>query len=91
MVLKLNDLMKPTKKRQQEIIEADILLVTSQEIDRRGEESEDEEEARRFMDDVLEKLRRGIRRLGVIGGAADRRHGGSRAPLCRRVRRGDED
>ncbi len=67
VVLKLNDLMKPTKKRQQEIIEADILLVTSQEIDRRGEETEDEEEARQFMDDVLEKLRRGIRRLASLG------------------------
>ena len=83
--------MKPTKKRQQEIIEADILLVTSQEIDRRGEETEDEEEARRFMDDVLEKLRRGIRRLGVIGGAAYGGRRRSRAPLRRRARRGDED
>jgi hypothetical protein len=66
VVLKLNDLMKPSKKRQQEIIEADVLLVTSQEIDRRGEETEDEEEARRFMDEVLEKLRRGIRRLASL-------------------------
>src|SRR5439155_13631710 len=66
-VLKLNDLMKPTKKRQQEITEADVLLVTSQEIDRRGEETGDEEEARRFMDEVLEKLRRGIRRLASLG------------------------
>lgn len=67
LVLKLNDLMKPTKKRQQEITEANMLLVTSQEIDRRGEEMEDEEEARRFMDDVLEKLRRGMRRLASFG------------------------
>jgi hypothetical protein len=67
VVLKLNDLMKPTKRRQQEIIEADIVLVTSQEIDRRGEETEDEEEARQFMDSVLEKLRRGIRRLASLG------------------------
>jgi hypothetical protein len=67
VVLKLNDLMKPTKKRLQEISEADILLTTSQEIDRRGEETEDEEEARRFMDEVLEKLRRGIRRLAALG------------------------
>jgi hypothetical protein len=59
--------MKPTKKRQQEIIEADIVLVTSQEIDRRGEETEDEEEARQFMDSVLEKLRRGVRRLASLG------------------------
>ena len=67
VVLKLNELMKPSKKRQQEIIVADVLLVTSQEIDRRGEETEDEEEARRFMDEVLEKLRRGIRRLASLG------------------------
>jgi hypothetical protein len=67
LVLKLNDLMKPTKKRLQEIAEADILLVTSQEIDRRGEETEDEEEARRFMNDMLEKLRRGLRRLAALG------------------------
>jgi PglZ domain len=67
VVLKLNELMKPSKKRQQEIIAADVVLVTSQEIDRRGEETEDEEEARRFMDEVLEKLRRGIRRLASLG------------------------
>jgi len=67
LALKLNDLMKPTKKQQQEMSEAGIILVTSQEIDRRGEETEDEEEARRFMDEVLEKLRRGIRRLASLG------------------------
>lgn len=67
LVLKLNDLMKPTKKRREAIAEADLILVTSQEIDRRGEETEDEEEARRFMDEVLEKLRRGIRRLAALG------------------------
>ena len=66
-VLKLNDLMKPTKRRQQEIADGEIVLVTSQEIDRRGEETEDEEEARRFMDEVLEKLRLGIRRLASLG------------------------
>jgi hypothetical protein len=59
--------MKPSKRCQQEMIEADILLVTSQEIDRRGEETADEEEARQFMDDVLEKLRRGIPRLASLG------------------------
>lgn len=67
LILKLNDLMKPTKKRLQEMLAATIVLVTSQEIDRRGEETEDEEEARRFMDDVLEKLRRGLRRLASLG------------------------
>lgn len=67
LVLKLNELMKPAKKRQQEIAGADVLLITSQEIDRRGEEAEDGEEARRFMDEVLEKLRRGVRRLALLG------------------------
>ena len=37
-VLKLKDLIKPSKKHQQEIKEADLILVTSQEIDRLGEE-----------------------------------------------------
>ena len=67
LVLKLNDLMKPSKKRREAITEADVVLVTSQEIDRRGEETSDEEEARRFMDEVLEKLRRGIRTLASLG------------------------
>ena len=66
-VLKLNELMKPTKKRREDIAKADLILVTSQEIDRYGEETEDEEEARRFMDEVLEKLRRGIRNLAFLG------------------------
>jgi hypothetical protein len=43
------------------------VVVTSQEIDRRGEEIEDEEEARRYMDEVLDKLRRSIRTLGKLG------------------------
>jgi hypothetical protein len=66
-VLKLNDLMKPTKKRSDEIEGAQLLLMTSQEIDRRGEETSDEEEARLFMAEVLEKVRRGIRRLASMG------------------------
>lgn len=65
--LKLNHLMKPSKKRRAEIEAADFILVTSQEIDRRGEEVEDEEEARRYMDEVLDKIRRGIRTLAKLG------------------------
>ncbi|MBN1854454.1 MAG: PglZ domain-containing protein [Pirellulales bacterium] len=64
---KLNNLMKPSKKQREEIEGADFTLVTSQEIDRRGEETEDEEEARRYMDEVLDKLRRGVRTLGKLG------------------------
>jgi hypothetical protein len=36
-------------------------------MDRRGEETEDESEARLYMDEVLDKLRRGIRRLASLG------------------------
>jgi hypothetical protein len=65
--LKLNDLIKPSKKLRDEIAAADFVVVTSQEIDRRGEEAEDEDEARRYMDEVLDKLRRGVRRLAAFG------------------------
>jgi PglZ domain-containing protein len=67
LVLKVSELMKPTKKRQEEIQRASLILVTSQEIDRLGEEAEDESEARQYMDEVLEKLRKGIRRLSALG------------------------
>ncbi|HOK77036.1 MAG TPA: PglZ domain-containing protein [Verrucomicrobiota bacterium] len=67
LVLKLSELMKPTRKQQERIQQAMLLVVTSQEIDRRGEEAEDEAEARRYMDEVLGKLRKGIRRLGALG------------------------
>lgn len=65
--LKLNELMKPKKSLKDEIAKAELVLVTSQEIDRRGEETSDEEEARRYVDEVLEKLRRGVRRLAELG------------------------
>ena len=65
--LKLNGLIKPSKKLRDEIGAADFVLVTSQEIDRRGENAEDEDEARRYMDEVLDKLRKGVRRLASLG------------------------
>lgn len=65
--LKLNDLIKPSKKLRDEISAAELVLVTSQEIDRRGENVEDEDEARRYMDEVLDKLRKGVRRLASLG------------------------
>ncbi len=65
--LKLNDVIKPTKKTQERIAEASLVVVTSQEIDRRGEDGEDEDEVHRLMSEVLEKLRRGIRRLAALG------------------------
>src|SRR5690606_15215911 len=46
---------------------ANLLVVTSQEIDRIGEEGSEEDEARVYMEDVLEKLRRGIRNLAAAG------------------------
>jgi hypothetical protein len=67
LVLKVLELMKPTKKRQEEIQHASLIVVTSQEIDRLGEEAEDESEARQYMEEVLEKLRKGIRRLSALG------------------------
>ncbi len=65
--VKLNDLLRFSRKLQEAVGTADLVLVTSQEIDRRGEEAEDEDEARRYMDEVLDKLRRAIRRLAALG------------------------
>jgi hypothetical protein len=65
-VCKLNELIKPSPKRKQAIKEADIILVTSQEIDRWGEDADDESEIRIYIDEVLEKLRKSIRRLAAM-------------------------
>ena len=65
-VCKLNELIKPSPKRKQAIKDADIILVTSQEIDRWGEEADDESEIRIYIDEVLEKLRKSIRRLAAL-------------------------
>jgi hypothetical protein len=67
IICKLNDLIKPSKKRQAEIQTSEIVLVTSQEIDRLGEEPDGEDEARLFMEEMLDKLRKGIRRLASLG------------------------
>jgi hypothetical protein len=65
--LKLNDLGKPSKNLKGAIQKAGLIVVTSQEIDRWGEDAEDEDETRRYMDEVLDKLRRGIRQLAQLG------------------------
>jgi len=65
-VLKLNELMKPSAETKKKIKGASLILVTSQEIDRWGEEGE-EDEARIFMEQVLDRLRTGIRNLGRLG------------------------
>lgn len=65
--LKLSDLAKLSKKRQEEIKHADWVVLTSQEIDRLGEGAEDDSSVHQYMEDVLEKLRKAIRRLAVLG------------------------
>jgi hypothetical protein len=67
LALKLKELVKPSRKRRQDIQDAAFILVTSQEIDRFGEEMEDESEARVIMDEVLDKLRKAVRNLSALG------------------------
>jgi hypothetical protein len=67
LILKLGEIIRLTPKKKKELASAKFLVVTSQEIDRIGEGGSEDEEARIYMDDVLEKLRRGIRNLASIG------------------------
>ena len=66
LVLKLGDLLRITAKRRKEIAQARLIVVTSQEIDRLGED-DDQGETRRWMDEMLEQLRRGVRALARAG------------------------
>jgi hypothetical protein len=66
-VFKLGDVVRLTPKRKKELSEAQLVVVTSQEIDRHGEEGGEEEETRLYMDEVLEKLRRGLRNMVQSG------------------------
>ncbi len=64
---KLDDLLpKPSKKVRDSIREADLILVTSQEIDELCE-ADNITQARRQMDGVLNDLRRGFRVLADLG------------------------
>jgi len=64
---KLDDLLpKPTKKVREGIGSAQLILVTSQEIDELCEQ-DNITQARRQMDGVLNDLRRGIRVLAELG------------------------
>lgn len=64
---KLDDLLpKPTKKIREGISNAQLVLVTSQEIDELCEQ-DNITQARRQMDGVLHDLRRGIRVLAELG------------------------
>ena len=67
MALRLTDVLRIGAKRKKELKAADLIVVTSQEIDRLGEDGEDYAETRRFMDDMLEQLRRSIRILAKLG------------------------
>jgi hypothetical protein len=67
VICKLGEIARLTPKRKKELSEPKFIVVTSQEIDRHGEEASDEEETRLYMDEVLDKLRRGIRNLLQVG------------------------
>lgn len=67
MIQKLSEVVRFTPKKKKELSGARLLIVTSQEIDRLGEGGSEDDEARIYMDDVLEKLRRGIRNLAAAG------------------------
>ncbi len=64
---KINELLKPGRKLKEEIEKAGLIVVTSQEIDRWGEDADDETEVRVYMDEVLDKLGKGLRRLASLG------------------------
>jgi hypothetical protein len=65
--LKLAEVLKLGARRKSELSEAALIVVTSQEIDRLGEEGEDHADTRRWMDEMLEQLRRAIRILARLG------------------------
>ncbi len=64
--LKLGDLLHPSDSTKNSIRDADLILVTSQEIDEFAERAEPYQ-ARRYMDDVLHTLRRAFKFLSVHG------------------------
>jgi hypothetical protein len=67
VLLKLAEVLKLTSKRKKELANAQLIVVTSQEIDRLGEEGDDQSDTRRWMDEMLEQLRRSIRILVRLG------------------------
>ena len=67
VVLKLAEVLKLSSKRKKEVSAAKLIVVTSQEIDRLGEEGDDQSDTRRWMDEMLEQLRRSIRILVRLG------------------------
>jgi hypothetical protein len=67
VVYRLGEVVKLTPKRKKEIATARLVVITSQEIDRLGEEAGEEEETRVYIDEVLQKVRRAIRSLARAG------------------------
>jgi len=64
---RLGETLKLTPKRKKEIESAQLIIVTSQEIDRMGEEAGEEEDARIYIEGIPGKLRRAIRSLARAG------------------------
>jgi hypothetical protein len=64
---RLGETLKLTPKRKKEIESANLIVVTSQEIDRMGEEAGEEEDARVYIDGIPDKVRRAIRSLARAG------------------------
>lgn len=65
--MKLGDAARLSAKRKKEVENARLVVVTSQEIDRLGEDGASEEETRAYMDDVLGKIHRAVRSLSRCG------------------------
>ena len=65
--MKLSEVLKHSSRKKKDLQNAQLVVVTSQEIDRRGEEAEDDDEVRRYMDEVLEKIGRAVRILSSDG------------------------
>ncbi len=66
-VLKLAEVLKLGAKRKKELAEAKLIVVTSQEIDSLGEAGDVHADTRRWMDEMLEQLRRAVRILARLG------------------------
>lgn len=64
--VKLDQIVKPGKRVRENLENADVILITSQEIDMSGEQ-DNPMLARKTMDEVLDLLRRGIRQLSSNG------------------------
>lgn len=67
MVAKLAEMSRPSTKRKIQEQRPELLLVTSQEIDKLGEMGEDDDDTREYMDNVLTKLSQAVRRLADLG------------------------